>query len=337
MKRRTTVLVFGIALLLLAAPAGAHRRPAAQSAASISQLAEVPRQDDLRVLVWNVQLGANEFTDGPEKARAVIRAVQPDVVLLQESYDIDGERPTLGRWLASELGWNVWQGESRHLCVLTHLEIDETFFHHDWHGVGARLVDGRGRAFVAYSIWIDSQAYTPYHLRDDPDVSDEALLLDETARSGRFLQATAIIEHLQGQGHTVGDLPLLVGGDWNSPSHLDWTTDSAKIFRFRRALDLPVSRAMSAAGFADAFRQVHSDPVRSPGITWSPLLRGTARQPETADRIDRLYFHQAAGNGRLQPTGATVIPLVLEDASIPQSDRLFPSDHGGVVVDLRWQ
>ncbi len=330
------VLLAGM-LALVAGTAATPGEPINQSDAAVRELVGVPRRGDLRVLVWNVQLGANNFTDGPEKTLAVIRAVRPDVVLLQESYDIDGDRPTLGRWLAAELGWNEWQGVSRHLCVLTRLEIEQTFFHEDWHGLGVQAVDDLGRAFVAYSIWIDSAAYTPYHLRDEPAVSDESLLLDETERSGRFRQATALIEHLNRSGHSSGDVPLLVGGDWNSPSHLDWTADAARIFRFRRALDLPVSRAMSDAGFADAFRQLHPDPVQSPGITWSPLLRGTAEQPETADRIDRLYVHQTAGQARLQPVAATVIPLVLERASIPQADRIFPSDHGGVVVDLQWR
>ena len=48
----------------------------------------------------------------------------------QESYDINGDRPKLGEWLASELGWKQWQGDSAHLCVLTPLEIKARFFHH---------------------------------------------------------------------------------------------------------------------------------------------------------------------------------------------------------------
>ena len=53
--------------------------------------------DQLRVLVWNVWRGGNEVDRGPEKIQAIIRSARPDLVLLQESYDVDGERPTLGR------------------------------------------------------------------------------------------------------------------------------------------------------------------------------------------------------------------------------------------------
>ena len=51
-----------------------------------------PDENRLRVLVWNVLHGANDVDEGPEKALAIIRSVVPDIVLLQESYDIDGDR-----------------------------------------------------------------------------------------------------------------------------------------------------------------------------------------------------------------------------------------------------
>ena len=55
-----------------------------------------PAGNRLRVLVWNVLHGANDVDEGPEKALAVIRNAKPDIVLLQESYDINGDRPRLG-------------------------------------------------------------------------------------------------------------------------------------------------------------------------------------------------------------------------------------------------
>lgn len=303
----------------------------------VAPLVTLPEPADLRVLVWNVQTAASEFREGPEKALAWVRAVNADVVLMQESYDIEGDRPTLGRWIAAELGWNQHQGSSDHLCVLTPHTIEATFHHHDWHGVGARIRDDAGRSFVAFSIWIDWQAYITYALRDDPAVSDADLLLNETKRSGRLNQAEGLLASLREQGHMDAAVPLLVGGDWNCPSHLDWTAEASKVFRFRRPLPLPVSTRMHDAGFADAFRIVHADPVQRPGITWSPLYLGTAEIPETADRIDRLYIRSGPGAAVVTPVLADVLPRRPEDPSLPQADRVFPSDHGAVVIDLSWQ
>lgn len=312
-----------------AAPAGAE--------ASTPVVAQSRR---LRVLVWNVWRGGNEVTDGPEKILAVIEAAEPDLVLLQESYDIDGERPTTGRWLAGELGWNAHQDTSPHLCVLTPLDLEVTFLHHDWHGVGARLRDAAGRELVAYSIWIDYRAYLTWELRDDPGISDADLLAAEDVRSSRLPQAEALLEHLEGEGHLGSDVPVLVGGDWNTPSHLDWTLDTARVYKHRRELDLPVSRAVETRGFTDVFRAVHPNPVQRPGITWSPLFRVAGDGSDQGfERIDRLYLKNPevpVGGWRLVPRDAQVLPRVWEDDALPVAERQFPSDHAAVLLELEW-
>jgi endonuclease/exonuclease/phosphatase family metal-dependent hydrolase len=300
--------------------------------------------DTLRVLVWNVLHGANDVRQGAEKTLKIIRSVKPDIVLLQESYDIDGDRPKLGAWLAAELGWNQHQANSKHLCVLTPLQIETTFFHHEWHGVGARLRDTDGRELLAWSTWIDWRSFITYTLRDSPEISDAALLEGERVGSNRVQQAEAIISHLREAGQLSANIPLLVGGDWNCPSHLDWTVDTARIYKRRRALPLPVSTAMQNAGLTDTFRLIYPNAVQHPGITWSPMFRSTgkpdARVEQGFERIDRLYLKnpETPHNGwLLRPVAGHVLPRTWEDESIAVDERQFPSDHGALVIDLVWE
>ncbi|MDP6128462.1 MAG: endonuclease/exonuclease/phosphatase family protein [Planctomycetota bacterium] len=300
-------------------------------------------ETNLRVLVWNVLHGANDVEKGAEKALTIIRSAKPDIVLLQESYEIDGERPRLGEWLAGELGWNQHQAESTHLCVLTPMKLEATFFHHVWHGVGAKLRDEYKRELIAWSTWIDYRAFLGYELRDNPNMSDETLLAAEDKRSSRLQQATAIIAHLKESGQLKSNVPLLVGGDWNTPSHLDWTKDAERVYKNRRELALPVSKAMQDAGFMDTFRVVYPNPVQYPGITWSPMFRGPISgeegTPQSFERIDRLYLKNpagASGGWSLRPVSGKVLPLIWEDDSIPVKQRTFPSDHGALLMDLEW-
>jgi endonuclease/exonuclease/phosphatase family metal-dependent hydrolase len=300
-------------------------------------------KESLRVMVWNVLHGANDVTNGAEKALKIIRETKPDIVMLQESYEINDERPKLGAWLATELGWNHHQAQSTHLCVLSPLEIETTFFHNPWHGVGARLRDEKGRELLAWSTWIDWRAYITYALRENPSISDEELLLLESVGSNRLQQVNAIIEHLQSTGQLEADIPLLVGGDWNCPSHLDWTVDTTRVYKRRRALPLPVSKAMENAGFSDTFRTLYPNPVQHPGITWSPMFRtkgeGAAQVDQCFDRIDRLYLKNPSKptvGWTLRPTAGHVLPLVWEDEEMAIIDRTFPSDHGAVIIDLQW-
>ena len=301
--------------------------------------------DTLHVLVWNVWHGGNDVDQGPEKIRDLIVETGADVVLMQESYDIDGERPTTGRWLAEELGWTAHQASSPHLCVLTRLEIAETYHHHDWHGLGARLVDDEGRELLAWSIWLDYRAYLPRELRDQPDATDAELLAAEDERSSRLPQARALLEHLSGAGQLEAAVPVLVGGDFNTPSHLDWTLDTERIFRRVRELPLPVSTAVAEAGFTDTFRSVHPNPVQHPGITWTPLFRERSGDgPQGFARIDRLYLKNPATadpepeeSWHLVPRAARVLPEVWEEDSVPVRERTFPSDHGAVLMELEWR
>jgi exonuclease III len=301
------------------------------------------KSNHLRVMVWNVLHGANDVTNGAEKALKIIRDTKPDIVLLQESYDINDERPKLGAWLAGELGWNQHQAQSTHLCVLTPLNIETTFFHHAWHGVGAKLRDSMGRELLAWSTWIDYRAYITYALRENPAISDEALLDLERVGSNRLIQATAIIEHLRNADQLDADIPLLVGGDWNCPSHLDWTVDTTRVYKRRKALPLPVSTAMQSAGFTDTFRELYPNPVQHPGITWSPMFRtkgeGAEQEDQCFDRIDRLYLKNPLQQGNrweLHPVTGHVLPIIWEDETMPTVDREFPSDHGALIIDLRW-
>ena len=293
-------------------------------------------RDKLRVLVWNVWRGTNEVNNGPEKALKLIQDTKADICLLQESYDINGDRPQFGSWAAKQLGWNAWQGSSPHLCVITPYKVDKTFFHAAWHGLGTELTDPKGRKLHAFSIWIDYRSPIGDYLMKNPDASNEEVLASESKRSGRLSQVNGILGYLKKQKLLELETPLLVGGDWNCPSHLDWTKETAEKFDFRRALKLPVSSKIVEQGFVDSYRAVYPDPITHPGNTWSPLFRENKGKPLPMNRIDRLYVKQNEKKLHLKPVKATVLPEVLEDNAIPVKERKFPSDHSAVLIEFEW-
>jgi alkaline phosphatase D len=292
----------------------------------------------VRVLIWNTERGSNPYgPGGKERVLAVIRESGADVVLWQESYQLEGMEKTLGAWVSKEMGWEIWQGESPHLAVASRFKQVERDFHHPWHGLGARLRDDEGREFEAWSIWLDYRAPVQWASVDDPEATDEELLACDTKKSTRFAEAQALLDDLDDRGLLDSQVPVLVGGDWNCSSHLDWTTETAKVFPHRRALPLPIGRLMESAGFADTFRKVHPDPVTHPGNTWTP--RGDKREDGKADppeRIDRLYVRNAMGRMGLQPVATTIFPLDLKDAQAPREEAKFPSDHAATLIEFEW-
>ena len=77
------------------------------------------------------------------------------------------------------------------------------------------------------------------------------------------------------------------------------------------------------------------------------MYRTSGGKDQGFERIDRLYIHDpdAAKDGdedgpkagwKLEPVAGQVYPIAWEDEAIPVADRQFPSDHGAVLMELRF-
>ncbi|MEV4415848.1 endonuclease/exonuclease/phosphatase family protein [Catellatospora sp. NPDC049609] len=261
----------------------------------------------LKVMSWNLWLAGGCVNGARDKQLAFLREQAPDVVGLQE---------TLGfaaRELAEELGWHHHQGGS---CgVISPHPIIERYGHEQMWGVGARLRLPDGGELVAWSAHLNYDPYGPYdfHLAgmSVPEV------LTREADAGRPAQIEEILAAM-GPALAEPGLPVLLTGDFNVPSHLDWP-------------DLPwqVSVAVERAGLRDSYRVVHPDPVAVPGHTWSPLnpwheqREGT---PEPQDRIDFVHFA-----GPLRAVTSDTVG-VGEPRPMPHhADNDWTSDHWAVL------
>jgi hypothetical protein len=124
-------------------------------------------------------------------------------------------------------------------------------------------------------------------------------------------------------------IPVFLTGDFNTPSHLDWTEAVSKHRpHVRYAVPWPMSRATEAVGLRDSFREAHPDPIEVPGFTWSP--GGPECDPdEVHDRIDWVL---AAG-----PAVTVASDILGEVGGVDVSHAVdrFPSDHRAVVSTFR--
>jgi hypothetical protein len=145
--------------------------------------------------------------------------------------------------------------------------------------------------------------------------------LERTLRKKALVEVLRVLPKL-----ARGGIPVFLTGDFNSPSHLDWTPAVAEARAdVPYAVDWPASRALANAGFGDSYRDVHPDPVADPGYTWSPGGPET-RKHDFPDRIDWVLH---AG-----PV-TTVDSRLVGERGNPQVDLAFadpyPTDHRGVV------
>ncbi len=119
--------------------------------------------------------------------------------------------------------------------------------------------------------------------------------------------------------------PLLLTGDLNEPSHLDWTAATASQHGGVGPVAWPVSEALVKAGLRDSYREVHPDPATAPGNTWG----GVAGSTGSPRRIDYAYV-----GGPVDVVSSEVVGERGGDSV----DRAFPkwtSDHRAVLSQLQ--
>jgi hypothetical protein len=177
-----------------------------------------------------------------------------------------------------------------------------------------------GRVVAVANVHLPSTPYGPYQVRKGWP-RKQVLELERDLRLPALTRVISDTHRLENLG-----IPVFMTGDFNSPSHLDWTqavADSRPEVPY--AVDWPVSRALADAGFRDSYRDAHPDPVADPGFTWSP------GGPETQEKdfFDRIDWVLHAG------ASSTLSSRLVGERGNPQVDlafaKPFPTDHRGVV------
>jgi endonuclease/exonuclease/phosphatase family metal-dependent hydrolase len=224
----------------------------------------------LKVMVFNIWRSGVQLS--LHQVVAAIRAADPDVVALQEP---EGN----SRRIADMLGWD-YVDERVHLISRYPLYMgteDDVHFSY--------VEVQRSKVVAISNLHLPSDAYGPELVRDGGQLAD--VLQGEADNRMYMLEPyAAALPKIAARG-----IPVIVGGDFNSPSHLDWTEATMKA---RPAVKYPVtwpeSKLMADSGFVDSYRAVHADPVATPGLTWTPgYPHPFVRPQETHDRIDYIY------------------------------------------------
>ena len=288
--------------------------------AFVTPLHAQTEESTVKVMSYNVYRGGTSRGQTLSQTAKVIQEAKADVVGLQE---IETRKdPENTEKLAKLLGWN------RYGNILTRYEIIEE----KRDGIKVKLPSGQ-EAYI-FNLHLSSNPYQPYQLmgiqpkfkkhKNTPFIKTEAEAIEgaKKARGGDIARLFRVIRSLADK-----KAPVFVVGDFNEPSHLDWTEAAAKSGRHPMKVEFPSSKAFSNAGFTDSYRSIHPDEMKNPGFTWSPIYK--VNDPKTHhDRIDFVYFK---GKG-VKVAGAKIVGENKENADIVVSP--YPSDHRAVVASF---
>ncbi len=263
----------------------------------------------LKVLAWNIWHGGRRKgrDEGVQRVVEVIEESGADIVLMQETY---GSGPRI----SGRLGFDYYL-RSSNLSIMSRYPIKDVHRMYQGFRFGGATIELRpGTTVEAYSLWIN---YLPSVQKElEAEASPEQLVAEDDKTRGKEMRGilAELMPHLD-RGPAV---PVIVGGDFNSGSHLDWTEEATEQENHGgRVVTWPVSVAMAREGFQDTFRTRHPSPVSHPGLTWSPEF------PEShQERIDYVYVR--AGDWE-----------VVDSKVLSSHPRGWPSDHAAVLSTMQ--
>lgn len=286
--------------------------------------------ESVRVMSYNIHRGGVVFLKQPLSQTAkAIQLAKADIVGIQETRSPRGD--TLED-LAKLLGWNHDIGS----CIVTRYEIVELFKGGKDYKGGIKVKLASDKHAYIFNLHLPSHPYQPYqllgirpkwhkHTNDITFIKTEEETI-EWAKKARGAEIGKLLRQIK----SIPDkeVPIFVVGDFNEPSHLDWTEAAVKAGRHPIKVAYPTSTEMAKAGFIDSYRTIYPDEMKNSGITWSPAYK--IGDPRTHhDRIDFVYFK---GKG-LEVKEVKILGENEENADIVVTP--YPSDHRAVVATFK--
>ncbi len=296
---------------------------------------EVP---ELRVMSYNLWHGWGQVNGGFEKGIRSIITADVDIIGTQETVDnASGSNAYQVQAIAEELGWYYSPTGSGDSGIASRYPITTAYTAGSGVAKGARirLCEQPLREVVIFNTHLDYLHYGPYEARRSG--STNASVLAEELASQRDEQIAAVLGGMSSHLSAADSVPVFLTGDFNCPSHLDWTAANASA-HYGKVVQWPVTVAVANAGMSDSFRQIHPNPVSVPAVTWSPVY-SSPQEPQ--DRID-FVFHKGAP---ATPVAAEIFTTAVENDGYVYGDNVqavrdntWPSDHASVIVtfQLAW-
>jgi predicted metalloprotease with PDZ domain/endonuclease/exonuclease/phosphatase family metal-dependent hydrolase len=326
---------------------------------------------DLRIMQFNIWQEGTSVSGGFEKIADVIAASNADIVALSEvrNYNSKDLHERLlsalekrgctyfGEYAGGDVGllsrWPIHHAEA----VADQTQND--------HGsiIAYHLTGPENQKLVVCTAHLDYLNYAIYLPRGydgntfniiDPDGDGIPNPVVELEALHKMDAASQRDEALAGFLHYASKLPssipVLLAGDFNECSHLDWTAATEDMYSHNGVvIEWKNSRRLSKAGMSDAWRSLFPNPVTHPGATWpAPAWqRGSTSWAPLVDERDRIDFIYHNGKG-MKPAAAWVVgprSLWLKNQLTPSSsadplaltDHPWPSDHKALMLDFSFK
>lgn len=266
---------------------------------------ELPEKaiEKLNLMTWNIWHGGRRHGReiGPQQVIDFIKDTDTDIVMMQEAYGS-------GALIVDALGYYFYLA-STNISVMSKYPILNTRTFYDAFRFGMTTIQlSKNQKINLASLWIH---YLPDWRNDvkNPDATPQKLIKGEGETRHKEIQE--IVKSIDSYIEKSDEIPLIIGGDFNGPSHKGWV-DQTKDWHHGLRVEWSVSKTMEKAGFTDSFRAIKSDlNYSSPSMSAKQLTY----------RIDCIYL-----KGK---------KVEAKDSDMHFSHKsIWPSDHPAVTTTI---
>ncbi len=266
----------------------------------------------VKVLQWNIwHGGVHVGNDGLSRVIDLVKASNADIITMQEGYG--GQQR-----IKDSLGYYMQTPSLKdNLVLFSRYPITEVIpTKKSFNSNPVKLTLPGNRQLLVNACWL-RYAYNPEYSCNYPNIGhNTSVWVAEDA-----LRGLADMQHIMEKDTkpylTDDDTPIIIGGDFNSCSHLDWTQAAAPIHFGYGPVPFPISQYMLDEGFKDSFREINPDEVARPEGTFA-VIYGQLQ----VSRIDFLYYK----GKNIKAVSSKIVKTA------PEIDDVWASDHAAVLT-----
>lgn len=314
---------------------------------------------EFTVLQWNIWQEGTVVEGGYEAIVNEIARLKPDFVTFSEVRNYNQtcfcDRIVQSLSQKGETYYSFYSNDTGLLSKYPITDSTIVFPLKDDHGSIHRLVSSiYGREIAVYTAHLDYLSDAYYNVRGYdgstwkeipiPQTVQEVLAVNDASLRDDAIRNFVVAAK---QDIEAGRIVIL-GGDFNEPSHLDWTRETKDLYDHHGfIIPWTVTLILDNNGFIDTYRERYPDVLAYPGFTFPsdnpliPINKLTwAPKADERDRIDYVFYYPAEG--------LTLKDVVLfgPDKSICRSQRIketskdrfiaplavWPTDHKGLLI-----
>ena len=331
-------------------------------APSGNPVVDLPTPEQLTVMQLNIWHSASRVDNGLQVVADIIQQNKADVVMLSEA----GAATRGIERILDQTGTEYYSFSTGDSGVVSKYPIIETQ-ELDWFGKAVvKAGDEEIAVYSGHLLYNHYANYLPrgygggtpaplptneYGWNEIPTgpITDVSVISQINKASGRYLAVQASMDDAaaeRAKGRSV-----LIGGDFNEASHLDWT-EAAKDFQDHNGVVMPwdTTVTLEKGGYSDAYRELYPNVLTHPGNTWpsdNPDFPTTdltwAPKADERDRIDYIFYHP--GDALKVQSAAIVGPTtsVVRNQRVEETGQdvfvtppgVWPTDHKGNVMTFQ--